>query len=96
MSDVFGHIPDEIATLRAEIERLRGELHPEVTITRNANGFWGRTAARLVEDLDKARAEIERLTKERDAAIRDAAIKEESLDDTCEICDGACPHRRDR
>lgn len=39
---------------------------------------------------------VERLIAEVRAARARIALLEESLDDTCETCDGACPHRKER
>ena len=75
----------EIRSLKAEVERLRALLPPSAhTGVRNGpgEGSWAVFAEKVVEERDEARAEVARLTKERDAARKSFEEAIESLEES--------------
>lgn len=84
--------------MAAKVEALRGELE---SMTGERDGMvCERDDERLISQghemrADDAEDEVAALRGEVERMRARVAVLEESLDSTCETCDGACPHRRD-
>ena len=65
----------ELATARADLARVAGELAE----MRKNGGFWGRAAARLIEQRDAAIARAEAAERERDVCSEALRVAQEDI-----------------